>query len=295
MSVNLEPAYLIVNADDYGYFHCVSRGILRSASHGIVRATGIFATGQHFDSHIARLHEYPMLDVGVHLNLTHGEPLTTDMRKKLHRHAGRFAGKLAAAISVLSKAIGPAEVTAEWRAQIERCLTKGLPIRFLNSHEHIHTLPHLFPVVRRLADEYGIAHVRLPRTDLLRIPFTAGTLFRSGVLKILQSLNSREHNVRAAHFLGLEQSGKLNFSYLEECVPRLQPGRIYELMCHPGHRDNSEVRDPALLRYHDWEGELSMLTSPQAKQLLANRNVQVIGYRDLEVRAGRLGLAHATG
>ena len=31
-----QGAYLIVNADDYGYFRCVSKGILKAATHGIV-------------------------------------------------------------------------------------------------------------------------------------------------------------------------------------------------------------------------------------------------------------------
>src|SRR5438067_2291957 len=37
------PAYLIVNADDYGYFPCVSRGIADAARQGAVTATGILA------------------------------------------------------------------------------------------------------------------------------------------------------------------------------------------------------------------------------------------------------------
>ena len=35
-------SYLIVNADDYGYHDCVSKGILSAARQGIVTATGIF-------------------------------------------------------------------------------------------------------------------------------------------------------------------------------------------------------------------------------------------------------------
>ena len=38
------PVYLIVNADDYGYFSCVSRGILDAVCDGIVTATGVLAT-----------------------------------------------------------------------------------------------------------------------------------------------------------------------------------------------------------------------------------------------------------
>jgi predicted glycoside hydrolase/deacetylase ChbG (UPF0249 family) len=282
-----EPAYLIVNADDYGYFRCVSRGILRSAAHGIVTATGVFATTAHFVEHAAWLRDYDALDVGIHLNLTDRDPLTTDMQKKLYRYAGRFPGKLAAAISVLTGAIKPAEVTVEWRAQIERCLESGLTVRFLNSHEHIHMLPPLFPVVRALAREYGIPHVRFPTAELFRRPST-GALFRGAVMRTLQTVNRRHADMPTAHFLGLEQSGKLDLGYLESRIARLQPGRVYELMCHPGHRDEEEVRDTRLLDYHDWEGELDTLTSPAVRELLRRHHVRVIGYRDLEVSDGRL-------
>jgi len=291
MGNDLEPVYLIVNADDYGYFRCVSRGILRSASHGIVTATGVFATGTHFEEHAAWLRDCDTLDVGIHLNLTDREPLTTDMRKRLYRHAGRFPGKFAAAMSVLTGTVKPAEVKAEWRAQIERCLTSGLTARFLNSHEHIHMLPPLFPVVRALAEEYGIAHVRFPTTELFRRPSTEA-LFRGAVMRALQTVNRRHADMPAPHFLGLEQSGRLDLGYLEHRISRLRPGRVYELMCHPGYRDEEEVRDPHLLDYHDWEGELETLTNPALRNLLRTHNVRVIGFRDLEVRDGHLAIRH---
>jgi predicted glycoside hydrolase/deacetylase ChbG (UPF0249 family) len=287
-----EPAYLIVNADDYGYFHCVSRGILHSASHGIVTATGVFATTNHFDEHAARLRECESVDAGIHLNLTDREPLTADMRKRLYRHAGRFPGKFAVAMAVLAGSIRATEVAAEWRAQIERCLEGGLTVRFLNSHEHIHMLPPLFPVVRALASEYGIAHVRFPRAALLGLA-SAASLFRGAVMKGLQALNREHTDLPVLHFLGLEQSGRLDLAYLERQIRRLRPGRVYELMCHPGHRDQDEVRDPRLLRYHDWDGELATLTSPAARELLRRWNVQLIGYRDLEVHAGHLAVRQA--
>jgi predicted glycoside hydrolase/deacetylase ChbG (UPF0249 family) len=47
MSPPEQRAYLIVNADDYGIFRCVSKGILEAASHGIVTATGVFANMAH--------------------------------------------------------------------------------------------------------------------------------------------------------------------------------------------------------------------------------------------------------
>jgi hypothetical protein len=41
------------------------------------------------------------------------------------------------------------------------------------------------------------------------------------------------------------------------------------------------VSDPRLIDYHDWEGELAVLTNPDVKELLMRHGVRVIGYRDL--------------
>ena len=95
-------AYLIVNADDYGYFRSVSKGILRSASDGIVTATGMFANADHFDEQAAWLRDFDAIDVGVHLNLTEGLPLTSELAARLSRTSGRFPRKSPMAIAILS-------------------------------------------------------------------------------------------------------------------------------------------------------------------------------------------------
>ena len=180
MNSGPQPSYLIVNADDYGYFNCVSRGILDLARSGIVTATGLFANTKHFDKHVSWLEESRNLDLGVHLNLTDRTPLTSGMKKKLVRWGGLFPDKFTVAKSVMAGFLKVDEVLAEWRSQIERCLEKGLILRFLNSHEHIHMLPALFPVVQTLAEEYNIEHVRFPTSDLFHCwsisPFVRNTL-----------------------------------------------------------------------------------------------------------------------
>jgi len=280
-------AYLIVNADDYGYFRCISQGILRAATHGIVTATGVLANATHFAEDAAKLRDCAALDVGVHLNLTEGIPLTGELRTRLSRWSGRFPGKFAMAGALLSRTVKPEDVCREWRAQIERCIDHGLRVRFLNSHEHLHMLPALFPVARVLAKDYDIAHLRFP-TAQIGVSGSNGSLFRGAVIKVLEMTNRRRADAPTAHFLGMETSGKLDLPYLERSLSRLGAGEIYELMCHPGELDVREVSDQRLLRYHDWEGELSTLTSPAARELLHRHGVRLIGYRHLEVREARL-------
>lgn len=281
MATAQQGALLIVNADDYGYFRCVSQGILKAAEQGIVTATGVLANMPDFDEHAAWLRDYGTLDVGVHLNLTAGEPLTDPMRTKLARWGGRFAGKFRMAMAVLAKKISVDDVRHEWRTQIERCCVARLQPVFLNSHEHIHMLPALFPVASALAHDYGILHLRFPGSRIERNT-SAASLPRAAVMQALGTMNRRHFGAPPLRFLGMEASGKLVSSYLERVVPQLRSGEVYELMCHPGLFDASEIRDARLTAYHDWEGELKTLTSPATRELLRRQHIQVIGYRHLE-------------
>jgi predicted glycoside hydrolase/deacetylase ChbG (UPF0249 family) len=114
-------------------------------------------------------------------------------------------------------------------------------------------------------------------------------------MKGLAALN-RGHLVHPAPaFLGMAESGRLNLVTLRTLLPRLQPGGIYELMCHPGFRVDTEIDNRQLFKYHDWEGELAALTSPNARALLDSHGIRLIGYRNLDSRDGQLvvrGLAN---
>jgi predicted glycoside hydrolase/deacetylase ChbG (UPF0249 family) len=285
-ALNQQPAYLIVNADDYGYYDCVSRGILEAARHGIVTATGIFATSVNLKEHTGWLADVDSLDTGVHLNITDQAPLTAAMKKKLSRWAGRFPDKYTVARAVLSGAISARDVKLEWQAQIERCLEQGLDIDFLNSHEHIHMLPSLFPVIQELAAEYDILHVRFPTSELLQ-DLAIGAVIRDVAMKVA-GLYNRRRREPTARFLGMGSSGKLNMKYLQQRLPKLKPGSVYELMCHPGFTDNSEISDPRLLQYHDWNGERETLTNPGARDMLNDCGIRLIGYRHLEIQGTQL-------
>ena len=85
----------------------------------------------------------------------------------------------------------------------------------------------------------------------------------------------------------IDQSGRLDPAYFEQTIPRLQPGEVYELMCHPGYRDPEEVGDPALLAFHGWDEERELLTGPGLRTLCAARGVRLVRFRDLEDGPGR--------
>lgn len=272
-----EPIHLIINADDYGYFPCVSQGILEAANSGALTATGILANSSGLKAQLEWLDSAEGLDLGVHLNLTFGRPLTAGMAEKLSRWDGCFPSAYLMSLMILTGKIGIQDVRSEWCAQIEACQRKKL--LFLNSHEHIHMLPVLFPLVLELAQEYGIRHVRLTQAEWLA-PFGVSALVRNTLMQAMQAVNQTRLKMQTPVFLGLSRSGKLDYDYLETIFSRLKPGESYELMCHPGRFDPGEISDPRLRSYHDWEGELALLQSPKVHDLYEKFGIRLSHYQN---------------
>jgi chitin disaccharide deacetylase len=81
----MKPIFLIINADDYGYFPCVSQGILDAAKSYSLTATGVLANASSLSTQLAALRTVPHLQIGIHLNLTFQQPLTEAMREKQMR------------------------------------------------------------------------------------------------------------------------------------------------------------------------------------------------------------------
>lgn len=277
---NQKSIRLIINADDYGYYRCVSRGILESIQSGHVTATGVMANSQYFTETIEDLLAIETADVGVHLNLTFGEPLTDNIKNDLDKWGGCFPSKYKLASAILKGEINKINIIDELSAQIERCINAGFKISFLNSHEHIHMLPVLYKVVLGLSDKYRIPYVRYTDAEWLG-KINTGYLIRNTLFTLLGAINSQDANKSLPKFIGAGESGKLSINYLEKRLSSLKHGHVYELMCHPGYFDKSEIDDMSLISYHDWESELSILTSEQLSNLLERYNVQLVGYRDI--------------
>jgi len=270
-----------VCADDFGYYRCVSAGIAHAHLHGVVTATAVLANLETLDRDLDLLRACPRLDVGVHLNLTFGRPLSTKLKRAMTANGGVFPSKIGLVKQLLCGDITAAEIEIEWRNQIEACLGAGLSPCFLNSHEHVHMLPQLFPVAEKLGASFGMRQIRVSTPDRLDLRRPV-TLIRDLPLIALAARVRRGKTAPPAGFLGMSASGRLNRDFVERFVPTLEHGRVYELMCHPGFLDSAEVTDAALRRYHDWAGEVETLTHPSLPELFARHGVRVVSYRDLD-------------
>jgi predicted glycoside hydrolase/deacetylase ChbG (UPF0249 family) len=149
---------LVVNADDLGYSRHVNDRIFGLMSRGEVTSATILANAPSFEDAIERHRGHSDCSFGVHLNCTEFKPLTD--------HAG-LAPLLDAngCFSVRPSRVRPTlqllqGVYGEWCAQIDRVIQRGVPFSHIDSHEHIHTIPQLFPVLKAVQAKYRIRAIR---------------------------------------------------------------------------------------------------------------------------------------
>jgi predicted glycoside hydrolase/deacetylase ChbG (UPF0249 family) len=240
---------LIVTADDVGLDEGMTAGALRAHRDGIVTACSLVANGRAFDDAVARLRDVPSLEVGVHLALVEELALTTG--KPMARNYVEFL--------MLRRGV---DVEKELRAQLERVLATGLPVTHLNGHQHLHGVPAVFRIVRRLADEYGIRYIRTPRDRGGK----AG-LARRLAVSALGMLTPRGTNDRT---IGIAEAGHLKAERLIELLDYVDG--VTELVTHPG----IHVGGYAHWRY-EWDAETAALCDPRVREAIAAKGIALVG------------------
>jgi chitin disaccharide deacetylase len=244
---------LIATADDVGLEPGMTEGAIRAHRNGIVTACSLVANGRYFDDAVARLRETPSLEVGVHLTLVEERPLT----------AIRFPKKYPSFVPLyLARVIGIVAIERELRAQIEKVLATGLTVTHLNGHQHLHLLPRIARVVKRLAREYGIGYVR--------IVDDRGSSTRALPMRVLSFLGRRARTpgLTNEHTIGVADAG-----HLRDLLPLLEHVEgVTELVTHPG----VSVHGYEHWRY-EWDAETRALCDPRLRERLAERGIELIG------------------
>ncbi len=151
---------VIINADDLGMNAVVNSATFDLMARGRITSATLLANGAAVEEAAARTREFPNCSFGIHLNLTQYRPLTTEAGlAPLLDQAGRFVGKAVRSVK-LTPALREA-ILEEWSAQVRRLLDLGVTVSHLDSHHHVHTVPGLFRVVKRLQKRFGIRKARL--------------------------------------------------------------------------------------------------------------------------------------
>jgi predicted glycoside hydrolase/deacetylase ChbG (UPF0249 family) len=239
---------LIVTADDVGLERGMTEGAIRAHQQGIVTACSLVANGADFDDAVARLRDVPTLEVGAHLALVEERALTTGA--PMPKSYLEF---------VLSRR--RVDVERELRAQLDKLLATGLRITHLNGHQHLHMLPSVFAIVRRLADEHGIPYVRVVNDQGGR-----GGIARRASIGVLSMLGRRIDRNRRT--IGVMEAGHLTAERLVALFDHVDG--VTELVTHPG---------VGVRRYdwgYAWDEETNALCDPYLREALDARGISLV-------------------
>lgn len=156
----------ILNADDFGRTKTVNQAIVYGFDHCYLDRTSIMVNMPYFEEavQIAKTHDI-MDKVGLHINLTSGEPLSEPIKeiKSFCDENGKFNGKifidrrLMLFLTVKEKVAVKNEICA----QIEKYLQYDFRLLHADSHGHVHTFPSLQNVILKSLKYYGFKSVRI--------------------------------------------------------------------------------------------------------------------------------------
>jgi len=305
-----EPSGCVVfHADDFGMNAAVNSGIETAFREGLLTSTSLLANApgaeaacQVWPSLVSDLASGALVsierrrqvqdpltrfDLGIHLNLTQGRPLTQEkFPAELLDENGCFPGigKIFARINHASNPQLNA-VEAELRAQIEWMSDRGLAPTHLNGHQYIELIPRVAALVPKLLRDYSIPIVRVAferglfRNVLLRGDVTSWGL---GLIKQLFAKSFRhrmkEANVRFPdRFFGTSHAGRINETTLIQFLDQSGKNGCTEIGIHPA----TEITSDAVPESDPWfdplaelrPGELRLLCSQELANQLKSRRL----------------------
>lgn len=277
---------LIVNADDFGYTAHINQGILAAHQRGIVSSTTVMVNMPHAPTGLEQaLEEAPQLGLGLHINLTEGQPVSPAQRvTSLVDEDGRFFHirrwpEVAARLE-------SEDLYQEIAAQLERfqALIGRLPTH-LDAHHHAAFLhPLALEATLTIAAEHnlplrGFSPLDISAAEVVRLVRTAMSyLPEDFVADLAGELRAACQRSPAGYwptyFENRFQSPTNTLGDLLNIltdVPR-RPLPV-ELMCHPGLGDDADVWEPDL-----HQRELEALCHPAAREVIDRLGIELITF-----------------
>ena len=242
---------LIVIADDYGIGPETSRGILELALLGRIDGTVLLVNSPFAADAVARWRAAGRpVELGWHPNLTLDRPITPRRRvPSLVRGDGSFHSLGSFLIRLGLGLVRRDDLETELRAQFHRYLELvGTTPTLVNSHQHVAVFPPVREVlIDLLAPLRPVPYLRAvvePAGMWWRV---AGARFKRLVLtwfgRVAMQRASRSDLFGADCLLGLTNPGTARhpdaLTRWLRPASETMPGRVAELMCHPGYADET--------------------------------------------------------
>ncbi len=201
---------------------CFRRGILSGAT--------LMPNMPAFEPAAAFAREHPEFSYGLHLCLTDEWPVSDPAAiPTLVAPDGRFWRTAEFFKRALTGRIAGADIRRETLAQLTRMQERGLAVRHLDAHGHVHKAAVVPCALRRALGEFGIATVRRTQNLFYRRPRLSRRCFNLVANPFIRLLGRTTD-----YFLMVTGTlGESDTHWWECCVERLPEG-VTEIGIHPG-------------------------------------------------------------
>jgi chitin disaccharide deacetylase len=298
---------LVLHADDFGLNAAVTQGIVDGFSEGLLTSTSLLTSAPAAAQALSewkRLEEVRRsggllsanlrrrvsdlqapFDLGVHLNLTQGRPLTgQSFPGDLLDARGRFLspGKLFLKLLTGGRRWSAA-LLAELSTQVEWLVDRGLRPTHLNGHQYIEMMPVVSGLLPALAARYAVPNIRAAcepghwRTSLL-----PGRRWSNWCLSLVKRHFANRSRraldasgiAHTAAFFGSSHAGRIDLQLVRRFLNLACQGGLTEIALHPGRPPVSISDEAGADGWHDPLAtarplELELLCSGALADLLA--------------------------
>ena len=273
------PFTFTLCADDYALAPGVSLGIREALAAGRLTATGCMTSMPFWPEAAVALKPWAdKADIGLHLNLTAGKPLTA-MPVLAPVNVLPSIGKLMSAAR--RKALPKAEIAAEIAAQLDAFITHfGRAPDFVDGHQHVQVLDGIDLLLLAELTRRGLAGklwLRNTGDHLARILARRSALPKALGLAWLARRFAAKARARGFatndSFAGFSAFDPQRDFAADFARYLIAPGSHHLVMCHPGHVDDAlRAIDPVT---DTREHELAFLMSDRFGEVLARANARL--------------------
>lgn len=250
---------LIINADDFNLTPGVNRGILLAHDRGVISSTTVMINLLLEEKTIQEVQKRKKLGVGIHLNVTLGEPV--DSKEKV-RSLLNPEGKFRRPSDYAERGPRLNELIREYGAQIGLFEKRfGRKPDHLDTHHHLHNQPVFFEAVSAVAKKW-------------KLPIRRSRIFQQSDFEKLS------RGVRTTDYL----FGNLETRFIWQknsflgILEHLSEGTS-EIGCHPGFCDSKLRNISSLQDVRD--KELSLFSSKEFRKTLSALGIELIRFSEV--------------
>lgn len=189
---------LLVNADDYGINHQVNLAVKKGIREKVIDRATLMVNMPYAEEAIEMAKDGNYLSrIGLHLNLVEGEPLTTRIKDTWICSDGVFNGQISAKRykkGLINDKYVLHCIEDEINAQMKLFLSWDMSLLHVDSHQHSHIKPSIFPIVMRLAESNGFKSIRLASVMSSDHPKLHVRIYKEYINAQIMKLNRTHYN-----------------------------------------------------------------------------------------------------